>query len=50
MSRTEEVLKHGSFGRLLLNLSLPSVLIIIIMLIYNIAATSTLSVRPEIQR
>ena len=39
MSRTEEVLKHGSFGKLLLNLSLPSVLIIIIMLIYNIADT-----------
>ena len=39
MSRTEEVLKNGSFGKLLLNLSLPSVLIIIIMLIYNIADT-----------
>ena len=40
MSRTgRSLLKHGSFGKLLLNLSLPSVLIIIIMLIYNIADT-----------
>lgn len=39
MSRSEEILKHGSFGKLLLNLSLPSVLIIIIMIIYNVADT-----------
>lgn len=39
MSQSEEILKKGSFGKLLLNLSLPSVLIIIIMIIYNVADT-----------
>lgn len=39
MSRSEEILKNGSFGKLLINLSLPSVVIIIIMIIYNVADT-----------
>lgn len=39
MSRSEEILKNGSFGKLLLNLSLPSVIIIIIMIVYNVADT-----------
>lgn len=39
MSRSEEILKNGSFGKLLINLSLPAVVIIIIMIIYNVADT-----------
>ena len=39
MNRSEEILKNGSFGKLLLNLSLPAIIVIIIMIIYNVADT-----------
>ncbi len=39
MSRSEEILKNGSFGKLLANLSLPAVVVILIMIVYNVADT-----------
>ena len=39
MNRSEEILKNGSFGKLLINLSLPAIIVIIIMIIYNVADT-----------
>lgn len=39
MNRSEETLKSGSFLKLILNLSLPAVILILIMIIYNVADT-----------
>lgn len=39
IGQNEEMLENGSFGSLLLRLSLPAVVIILIMIIYNIADT-----------
>lgn len=39
MNKSEETLKSGSFFKLMLNLSLPAVILILIMIIYNVADT-----------
>jgi len=39
MNRSEENLKSGSFFKLMINLSLPAVVLILIMIIYNVADT-----------
>ena len=37
MKRNEDLLREGGYGKLLLNLSLPSVVIMIVMVLYNMA-------------
>ncbi len=39
MRKSEDILKSGSFFKLVLNLSLPAVILILIMIIYNVADT-----------
>lgn len=37
MNKNESLLREGSFGRLLLNLSVPSIIIMLVMVLYNMA-------------
>ncbi len=39
MKKNEELLEHASFGKLVLNLCVPSIVIMLVMVIYNMADT-----------
>ena len=39
MKKNEELLEHASFGKLVLNLCVPSIIIMLVMVIYNMADT-----------